>query len=853
MRTRQTLNIIALLFVVILLLPRFAFALQDFDAGSDFSGELSQCESQKSSFILTNTGDEELALSLSVSGRLADFVSLSADSVVLPQGQSKEVFFAVDVPCNAKQGAQSLKIVVASDTVKKVLDIPVVIQKPLNVDIIGNVFSQQIPPCTPAVFNVSVVNTGTFADTYSFDLSPLSGALISPDNVVLSAGEKKDILVSFTPDDCSLFGEFPQVFSAVSEKTGVKASLDLDLQIDSADVLTISKGVNKILVNHSISAAKIFVKNEGDKNASYKLSIDGPDWVRVDSANIDVAANSDAGFVLLLSPDESVKSSDYPVVISAASKISDRVYSKTVVVRVSDNNLFGRVLQKFSFSSFRSVGSFLYSEKYYSYGVAAVVFLVALVAFLIRFVRKNNVRQESAQSDTGEDFYADLPEKSKEKADAAARKLIEKELRKEFNFVPKSAVVSLSLWSNWIVRLVIIAVIAGLVAAGYVFRNFFAIYLDYVVLGVIILLVLFVFKRIFNKFVVSKTFGFLLAGDSAEFSTCWRNGLLKIVLKVVDNIEHLRVSVKNGLKGSVLPPSDFVCSSCRVSANCDNSLFDGVVLTFKIKKSVMSRLCAAEKDLRVVFFNENKWRNLDFEVKSSDDKFVYLEAFAETCGFFAVTCKNRVQLAPQPVVQTVEPVVQKATAVKIEKSEKTTVKKSVNAKSSKKDKSNVKTKVFAYFVLFILLASVIGAFVYLSRLQPPAPMPVAGIAPQVWAQDSVHTLNLSKFFHDPDGDVLLFGAKPVENIKIEFVDGIATFTPDAGWFGTRLTVFTVTDPENASASSNDVSLVVNKQFVPASIQPHLPQIIGGVLFVLVVIILLVFRDQIIKFLDDEED
>ena len=271
-------------FVLLLIFSAaFVYAVQDFDLSGEAELDVFQCTINKLSLTASNIGDEPVEFDVYASGKSAGWVSLPSDVVALSSGGEKNIPFELDVPCNAKLGRQSLTFIGSGVDAKKKLTLNLNVQKPVNLDIVPNIFLQNIYPCSPAVFNLSVENTGDFADSFSFALKPVDGADISPAEAILSAHEKKDVLVSFIPDDCSLFGEFPLVFSAVAEKTGVKAEIDLSLFIDSADVLTIANGVDRISTGYDISSAKIFVRNEGGGDASYGLSVEGPSWVKLDS------------------------------------------------------------------------------------------------------------------------------------------------------------------------------------------------------------------------------------------------------------------------------------------------------------------------------------------------------------------------------------------------------------------------------------------------------------------------------------------------------------------------------------------------------------------------------------------
>ncbi len=861
---KNTIAFCALSVIFVIFFASLVSAFQDFDSFvSSESVDVLQCSSQKSSFTVSNLGDEPIDISVSFAGSPAQWISIANDLFNLGVGEQKEVEYIVDVPCDARLGSNKIKIVIDAFDLGLQNVVPVVfnVQKPQNVDIIPNVFSQSISPCSAAFFNLTIQNTGDFEESYSFSISPFSEAQILPSDVVLSSGQKQDVLIGFIPDDCSFFGEVPISFTAIAKKTGVSASIDLSLLIDSADVLTISGGVNRIITNHSVSTARLFATNEGSNFAQYNLSIDGPSWVKLDFTTLKVNGSSSQGFNLILSPDVSVKAGEYPVVISAASKISSRIYSKDIMIKVTGDGVFSKLFSK--------IKSFVlsFNLKYALYGVLGIVFLIVLF-FVARFLfnkkSKSQFKDDSAQDSDKETRTEDLSKQSVQESKESVKdsdtesklrksveRSVEKELREKFAFVPKSSVVSPLGSSKLFARLFILIIAALVLFAGYFFKDLLAIYLDYIVAGVLALIVLFGAKKIFSKFSVSKYWGFLVVKDSCELSTGWRKGLLKVSFVVSDYVEHLKVSLKSG-SGVDLPPEGNLYHACRIISNCPADLFTKVSVLFKIKQSWISKNAASQKDLRLVMFVNNRWKKLDFEVTGADSKFVYVEAKSDSIGAFALVCKPK----PQVIEETPQFVVQKVKEPQKEfVEEKIVQKKSEKQKRSSKSDSKTAHKVVGYIAVFVLLALVISAFAYLTRFDPlPADsVSIKGIAPQIWEQDTNHLLNVSKYFKDPDNDTLVFSATQIDNIKIEFSNGVATLTPDSGWFGTRSTVFTADDTMNGSVSSNEVSLVVKKSFVPASLKPYLAQIFGSALFVVVVIILLVFRDKIIKFLDEEEE
>ncbi|RLI98258.1 MAG: hypothetical protein DRO99_01145, partial [Candidatus Aenigmatarchaeota archaeon] len=81
---------------------------------------------------------------------------------------------------------------------------------------------------------------------------------------------------------------------------------------------------------------------------------------------------------------------------------------------------------------------------------------------------------------------------------------------------------------------------------------------------------------------------------------------------------------------------------------------------------------------------------------------------------------------------------------------------------------------------------------------------------QTWARDTNKTLDLSQYFTDPNNDIVLYQATPVDNISISIDSdtGVATMVPDQGFSGKRYVVFNATDSRGAFVTGNNVTLRV---------------------------------------------
>ncbi len=94
------------------------------------------------------------------------------------------------------------------------------------------------------------------------------------------------------------------------------------------------------------------------------------------------------------------------------------------------------------------------------------------------------------------------------------------------------------------------------------------------------------------------------------------------------------------------------------------------------------------------------------------------------------------------------------------------------------------------------------------------------IPEQIWNEDENHTLNLTEYFFDLDGDDLyyLFGESSDDtNIEVkEIVDGVVTFEVQENWFGEDWIIFRITDLIN-TVYSNNITLRV----LPVNDEPYM--------------------------------
>ena len=117
---------------------------------------------------------------------------------------------------------------------------------------------------------------------------------------------------------------------------------------------------------------------------------------------------------------------------------------------------------------------------------------------------------------------------------------------------------------------------------------------------------------------------------------------------------------------------------------------------------------------------------------------------------------------------------------------------------------------FKWVLLVIAIIAMAVVFIYFGLPKSTLP-PLNSDDPLtfMWYEDTSYSLDLSRFFSDPDGDTLIYElTSEPNNIDYVFDGSVVTFTPEPDWFGNRRIRFKATDESGASITSPRLTLEV---------------------------------------------
>ena len=388
----------------------------------------------------------------------------------------------------------------------------------------------------------------------------------------------------------------------------------------------------------------------------------------------------------------------------------------------------------------------------------------------------------------------------------------ESSLREKYFLVEKHAVIDVP--SRKVLKFVVLMISVLIVAGAYALRNVLQENLLFVFGGFVLLFLMLLFHRIVQGRMKCKKFKLVVAGETAAFDV-WKRGITRVEfvpsLPVRDFLLKVRKSRMDAPK-----LCEWIYSYVTITSNVDNC-----AESIKLNANIPLRRVKDVDDIRVWRWSGVEWLEIIPEIQRKTSWGVEFTASADAIGTFAVGV-----LVPKA-----------KTAEKIRKT---------LGKTVKKAKKTSTPGFLGYVALALLFVIAVAAFTYFA---PKKDINTTGIPRQSWQQDTDHSLNLSLYFRDPDGDSLTFSASPVDSISVAIVGDAVQFSPLTGYFGEQEIIFTATDSNNNSVQSNRVKLVVMKSYLPAWVRPYIINVVAGLGILLALFVLKRWKNSLRKFLE----
>src|SRR3989344_4699278 len=265
-------------------------ALRDFE-------NVCPSENTQVRFELKNLGNYDETYTIEAEGAIKDWVSLSSDFISLKKDESKIITAFITAQSNA-EGQYFFTLVVKSQTTDtvKVAESSIIV----NPCYTFNVQTDEtlINMCERSLeeIDLKLINKGSTTNTYKLSLEGPLWANLNKNQITLNKNAESNFKILLNPD------------------LGVQGNFKIDLKI-----LT-EKGALQGLTSYNVN-----VKNIGEVDSEYILSIEGPSWATIKNQRIDLEKEEEESIDLEINPSSEVESKEYDIIVKAQAFDSSKV------------------------------------------------------------------------------------------------------------------------------------------------------------------------------------------------------------------------------------------------------------------------------------------------------------------------------------------------------------------------------------------------------------------------------------------------------------------------------------------------------------------------------------------------
>ena len=301
---------------------------------------------------ITNDGNTADVIDLSTSGDAVG--TLSADSVSLASGASKEVTLTISADGLTLAGEYEVKMAATSegdDIISSEITTTTTILPVYSISLagVGDLETETSDAGNGVVYKLNITNDGNTADVIDLSTSGDAAGTLSADSVSLASGASKEVTLTISADDLTLAGEYEVKMAATSEGDGT-ISAEISTTTTILPVYSISlAGVGDLEVATSDASDgvvyKLNITNDGNTADVIDLSTSGDAAGTLSADSVSLASGASKEVTLTISADELMLAGDYDVKVKATSQgdgtISAEISTTTTILPVYDVSIAG--------------------------------------------------------------------------------------------------------------------------------------------------------------------------------------------------------------------------------------------------------------------------------------------------------------------------------------------------------------------------------------------------------------------------------------------------------------------------------------------------------------------------------
>ncbi len=301
--------------------------------------EVCACDSKAYKATLKNNGLYSERYKLEIFGNAADFAKLSTDGIALDPGESKDFIIYFAPKCTLREDEYTFTIKATSldsraiATSKGSIKVKNCYSYTLNAE--KNFYS--ICDGETASAKLIIENKGISDNIYDINIKGPGFAFLQKNTLTLKAGESGEVNISLRPKLGEKPGNYTIKVEALSDKGSILAKDSITVEVrecHKVDLIILFDQRKDKICNALTNTYGVELKNIGEKDGDYVLSLKGPEWAKLKNATtVKLNANKTAMFTLEVAPPYGTSSGDYEIEIKAKDRNSEAEAKDSITIQ----------------------------------------------------------------------------------------------------------------------------------------------------------------------------------------------------------------------------------------------------------------------------------------------------------------------------------------------------------------------------------------------------------------------------------------------------------------------------------------------------------------------------------------
>ena len=279
---------------------------------------------RKFSVEVQNTGALDGVFSINTN---TDLLKPEKESVFVPAGEKRQAFLVV-LGGEKTKGAFDVFLGLNSPDSNDVNSARTTLELVPCHDFQASLDKQKVIACPgeKAELVATIENTGLLDNVVH-----VSSAGAQVTQMALAPGEAKESRITISERfDPKTFTHPVLVSSSRGGKDGQKAELSADVEVQKCFSATLSPPSEAISVAGRQASTVVKVKNDGSRDSVFRLSLEGPEWARLETESVSLKPGEEASVSVLLEPPAGISAGEYAFQVSVS---SDNMPEKSVEVK----------------------------------------------------------------------------------------------------------------------------------------------------------------------------------------------------------------------------------------------------------------------------------------------------------------------------------------------------------------------------------------------------------------------------------------------------------------------------------------------------------------------------------------